>query len=159
MTFLIALIAIVLVLLGIAGTVLPALPGAPLVFAGLFLGAWSDGFARVGWVTIAILALITLLAVGIDFVAGGFGARKLGASKVAVFGAFVGALVGLFFGFFGVIVGPFIGAAVGELLVGRNLLHAGKVGAGTWLGLVVGRTVSLSLVFMMLGVFTTAWFW
>ena len=38
------LIAAMLVLLGIAGILLPALPGVPLVFAGLLLSAWADGF-------------------------------------------------------------------------------------------------------------------
>ena len=35
-----------LVLLGLAGIVLPALPGVPLVFAGLLVAAWADGFAH-----------------------------------------------------------------------------------------------------------------
>lgn len=39
----------ILVVAGIAGTVLPLLPGVPLVFAGLLLAAWGDGFERVGW--------------------------------------------------------------------------------------------------------------
>ncbi|MGI9590211.1 MAG: DUF456 domain-containing protein, partial [Myxococcota bacterium] len=42
------LVAALLVAIGIAGTVLPGLPGAVLVFAGLLLAAWADGFAHVG---------------------------------------------------------------------------------------------------------------
>ena len=40
--------AIALVLIGLAGTVLPLLPGVPLVFAGLWLAAWIDGTAAFG---------------------------------------------------------------------------------------------------------------
>jgi uncharacterized protein YqgC (DUF456 family) len=38
------LVASVLVLAGLVGLVLPALPGAPLIFAGLLLAAWAEGF-------------------------------------------------------------------------------------------------------------------
>lgn len=38
--FLYYALAIVLILVGIAGVLLPALPGLPLVFAGMLLAAW-----------------------------------------------------------------------------------------------------------------------
>ena len=38
------LLAAALVVGGLAGSVLPALPGVPLVFAGLVVGAWADDF-------------------------------------------------------------------------------------------------------------------
>ena len=41
-------IAGLLILVGLAGTILPALPGLPLMFAGMFLAAWADGFDRIG---------------------------------------------------------------------------------------------------------------
>ena len=62
-------LAVVLVLLGIAGTVLPALPGAPLVFLGLVCAAWADGFQKVGWFTLSILAILMLLTFVVDFLA------------------------------------------------------------------------------------------
>ena len=40
-------LAVLLVAAGIAGLVLPALPGAPLLFAGLLCAAWAEGFAYV----------------------------------------------------------------------------------------------------------------
>ena len=45
-------LAVVLVVVGLAGVVLPALPGTVLIFAGLLLAAWADGFVRVGAGTI-----------------------------------------------------------------------------------------------------------
>jgi uncharacterized protein YqgC (DUF456 family) len=37
-------LAVVLVIIGLAKIVLPALPGTVLIFAGLWLAAWADGF-------------------------------------------------------------------------------------------------------------------
>ena len=56
--------AVLLIVAGLAGTVLPALPGPPLVFAGLLLGAWIDGFNKVGGWTLTILAILSFAASG-----------------------------------------------------------------------------------------------
>ena len=99
------LIAATLVLAGLVGVVLPVMPGAVLVYLGLLLGAWIDGFERVGPFTILLLTAATALVYVIDFAAGSFGAKHLGASKRAVWGAALGTLVGLFFGIPGILVG------------------------------------------------------
>ena len=100
------LLAGLLILIGIAGTVLPALPGVVLVFFGLLLGAWIDGFTRVSGVTMGILAILTVLSYLVDFVATSLGAKKYGASTRAIAGAALGTLAGIFFGIPGLIVGP-----------------------------------------------------
>ena len=150
-------VAVILVIVGLAGTVLPVLPGVAFIFLGLLLAAWADGFQRVGAVTLAILGLLTLLAVATDFLASALGAKKLGASPRAVAGATLGAIVGIFFGLPGLVLGPFVGAVAGELSANRPLLHAGKAGLGTWLGLLLGSVAKLTLAFLMVGVFATAW--
>lgn len=156
-------LAIVLMVVGIAGTVLPALPGLPLVFAGMLLAAWAGGFEEVGGWTMAILALLTLLSLGIDFMATALGAKRVGASKPALVGAVLGTFAGLMFGFVGVFIGPFVGALLGELVWlrgvgGRELGQATKVGLGTWLGVVVGTVLKLGVAFLMVGLFVLAWF-
>lgn len=156
-------IAAILVLIGLGGLVLPALPGLPLVFAGLLLAAWADGFQQVGWVTITILGALTLLSLVVDFWATAMGAKRVGASKLAIIGATLGTLIGLFFGFFGVFIGPFVGALVGELIArrrvtGQDVGDATRIGFGTWLGVLFGVVLKLSLAFVMLGVFALAWF-
>ena len=148
--------AAVVVAVGIVGTVLPALPGSLLVFAGLVLAAWAEGFEYVGWKAIAVLAVMTACTYGADLAAGALGAKRAGASGRAILGAALGMLVGLFFGLPGVILGPFVGAVLGELTVQRHLGHASRVGVGTWLGMVVGVAAKLALVFSMLGVFAIA---
>ena len=75
--------AIIFVLIGLVGMLLPALPGVPMVFAGLLLAAWSGGFQHIGGVTIFILALLTLFAAIVDITASAFGTRIAGASRWA----------------------------------------------------------------------------
>jgi uncharacterized protein YqgC (DUF456 family) len=147
------ILAVLLVIAGLAGTIVPALPGVPLVFAGLLLGAWADQFDTVGWGTIGLLAVLALIAWLIDFVAGALGARYLGASSKAFWGATVGAVVGIFFGLAGMLLGPFIGAVLGELSGGSDVLNSGRAGIGTWLGMVVATAIKLGIVFLMIGIF------
>lgn len=142
-----------LVLAGLAGTVVPALPGVPLVFAGLLVGAWVGGFATVGWVTLGVFALLTIAAQVADFLASAFGTRYAGASVRAFWGATLGAIVGLFFGLPGMLLGPFIGAVVGELSGGAGLHQSGRAGIGAWLGLVLATAFKLAVVFLMIGIF------
>ncbi len=150
-------VAVLLVLAGIAGAVLPALPGVPLVFAGLLLAAWIDGFEKVGPLPLVFLALLTLLSFVVDFAATALGAKKVGASRWAVLGAALGTVVGVFFGFLGLLLGPFVGAVIGELVVQKDWRQAGRAGAGTWLGVVFGTAAKLALAFTMVGVFITAY--
>ncbi|RPE81796.1 DUF456 domain-containing protein [Vulcaniibacterium tengchongense] len=151
------LIAAILILLGIAGTVLPALPGLPLVFAGMLLAAWAGDFQQVGGWTLLGLGLLTLLSLGVDFLATALGAKRVGASRLALAGAVLGTFAGLFFGPVGLFAGPFVGALAGELVHSRQIRLAAKVGLGTWLGIVLGTVLKLGLAFAMLGLFALAW--
>lgn len=146
----------VLILAGIAGTVVPVLPGVPLVFAGMLLVAWADHFQHIGAFTLTVLGVLCALALLIDFVAGLLGAKRVGASTRALWGATLGTLIGLCFGLPGLLLGPFLGAALGELTTGRELTHATRVGVGTWLGLLLGTLAKIALCFTMIGVFVLA---
>nr|WP_241093293.1 DUF456 domain-containing protein [Xanthomonas sp.] len=151
------MIAGLLVLVGLAGVVLPALPGLPLVFFGLLLAAWADGFQRVGWVALTVLGVLTLLSFLIDFLSTVVGAQRVGASRKALWGSVLGSVVGLFFMPIGLFVGPFVGALAGEYWHGRQLGQATKVGFGTWLGIVLGVAAKLALAFAMVGLFAASW--
>jgi uncharacterized protein YqgC (DUF456 family) len=142
-----------IIIAGLAGTVVPALPGVPLVFLGLFTGAWIGDFQTIGWATISVLAVLALLAWIVDFVAGAAGARYLGASSRAFWGASIGAVAGIFFGVVGMLLGPFIGAVLGELSGGSNAIQSGRAGVGAWIGMVVATAVKLAIAFLMIGIF------
>jgi uncharacterized protein len=152
------LLAAFMVLVGVLGSVLPGLPGVPLVYGGLLMAAWADDFQRVGWIVLALLGLMTLASFAIDFVATSLGAKRVGATKLAIVGAMLGTLAGLFLGLPGLILGPFLGAVAGELVSHGRLEQAGRVGLATWVGLVFGTLAKIALVFTMLGVFGAAYF-
>jgi len=148
--------AVALIVVGVAGTVLPALPGAILVFAGIALAAWIDDFTRISAWTLALLGAMTALAWATDFVAAAMGAKRVGASRYAIVGAALGTLAGIFTGFVGLLFMPLVGAAIGEFVALRDVARAGRVGLATWIGLLVGTAVKVAIVFAMVGVFVGA---
>jgi len=150
-------LALVLALIGLAGLIVPAVPGVPLVFAGMLLAAWADGFERIGAFVLIVLGALTLVSVVIDVLSSVLGAQRVGASRLALVGAFVGGLAGMFFLPLGLFIGPFAGALAGEWLYTRKLGKAAKVGVGTSVGILIGMTLKLALTVAMLGVFALAW--
>lgn len=150
------LLSAALILVGLAGTVLPALPGTAFVLGGIVLGAWIDDFSRVGAGVVAACAVLAVIAWVLDYVAGLLGARKAGASRLAIIGAAVGTVVGLFMGLVGVLFMPLVGAAVGEWLSRRDHGQAVKVGVATWLGIMVGMVSKVVIAFIMVGLFIAA---
>ena len=77
-------LALLLVLIGLAGTILPALPGLPLLFAGLWLaaGGWLSACPAPRW----LAGRAGGLGMAMDALAGWLGARAYGASKQALWG-------------------------------------------------------------------------
>jgi uncharacterized protein YqgC (DUF456 family) len=151
-------LAVLLVCIGIAGSVLPALPGVPLVFVGLLLAAWAGDFEQVSGFTLVVLGLLTAVSFVIDIAATAVGAKRVGATRLAVAGAALGTLGGLFLGLPGLILGPFVGAVAGELLSHGQVQQATRAGVATWVGLIFGTLAKLALIFTMLGVFAVAYF-
>lgn len=145
-------LALLLIVLGALGIVVPGLPGTLLILAGLVWLAWLDDFTHVGGGTIIAWVLLTAASYAVDLVVTALGAKHVGASRRAIMGAFLGSIVGLFFGLAGIVLGPFVGAFAGELTTRGRVSDATRVGFGTWLGLVVGLALKLSLMFMMLGI-------
>ncbi|MBL0162805.1 MAG: DUF456 domain-containing protein [Xanthomonadales bacterium] len=150
-------LAAILIVIGTIGTVLPALPGVPIVYVGMFLAAWAGDFSHIGWPTLTILGVLTALAVIVDVLASVFGAKRVGASGWALFGAALGTVIGLFLGLVGLILGPFVGAVAGELIAGSTLKRSATVGVGAWLGFIFGTLARIALCFTMLGVFAVAY--
>ena len=152
------ILAIILVGGGMAGLVFPILPGAPVLYAGLFAAAWAEDFAHVGATTLVVLGIMAILTYVFDFLAGAFGAKRFGASPRAIIGATIGAIVGIFFGIPGVLLGPFIGAVLGELTARSDLKTAGRAGIGATVGLALGAAAKLALALAMVGIFVVVRF-
>ena len=149
-------LAALLIVGGLAGSVLPALPGIPMIFGGIWLVAAVDGYRHLGLWWLLIIGTLGGIGVIVDFVASTLGAKRIGASKLALWGAGLGTLVGMFFGIPGLLFGPFLGALAGELAAGTSVLRSAHVGIGTWLGLLFGTLIKLVLSFVMVGLFGVA---
>jgi len=141
---------------GVAGLVVPVLPGALLLFTGVFLVAWAGHFEVIGWGTVVFSAVIAALITAVDLASGVLGAKAFGASKWAVIGSSVGLVVGLFLGLPGILLGPPLGAMAFELAKDPNVGKAAKAGVGAFIGFAVGSVLKIALAFMLLGVLALA---
>jgi hypothetical protein len=69
-------------LLGLLGTVLPGLPGVPLIFAAALVYTYVTNFEVVSVFIVVLLGLFALIAFVADFLGTAYGARRFGASKL-----------------------------------------------------------------------------
>ena len=146
-------IGAILTFTGLAGLLLPLVPGAPLLFLGLLLGAWAENFRYIGLWTLLLLAGMAALTYVVEFVASILGVKKYGGSRRAMVGAALGGLVGIFLGIPGILLGPFVGAVIGELSLQRSLDEASRAGFGTVVGLAIGVAGKLAIGIAMIGIF------
>ena len=149
-------LAALLIIGGMAGAVLPTLPGIPMIFGGIWLVAAVDHYRHLGMWWLLTIGALASVGVIVDFIASAVGARRVGASRLALWGASLGTLIGMFFGVPGLLFGPFIGALLGELASGNSVLRSAHVGVGTWLGLLFGTLLKLVISFVMVGLFGLA---
>jgi uncharacterized protein len=152
-------IACTLILIGLAGAVIPALPGIPLIFGGIWLMAYLDHYHHVGLWSLVGIAAVGTMGLTLDLLAGALGAKRIGASQQAVWGAFIGTAIGLFFGLPGVLLGPFCGAVLGELSAGSSVLRSTDVGVSAWVGLIFGTIIKLICSLTMVAMFGAVWWW
>ena len=152
-------LAALLVVAGLVGIVLPVLPGGILLFAGILVLAWADGFQRIGWPSLSACGGLLLLMGAADWTAAALGAKRVGASRWGIAGAIAGMLGGLPFGLPGLLLGPFAGAALFEFLRDRDFRRAMRVGGGTTVGFLLGTAVKYALAAAMLSIALAAWAW
>jgi uncharacterized protein len=148
-------LALLVMLAGLVGSVVPGLPGTPVVLAAAVIHFLCFGQHSVSALVLVILVVLTAVSVAFDFLAGMVGANKFGATWRGALGAVVGGLVGLFFSLPGIILGPFVGATVFELLGDRELKAALKAGLGATLGLFAGIIGKFSIAVVMILLFAT----
>jgi len=154
MRTLIGILTGILMFAGTLGTLLPFLPGCPLIFGGALLYAGYTGFADISWKTLLLLLMLTLLSEVLEKVAVFIGAKKYGASRWGLIGALLGGILGLILsGPLGLIFGPFVGAVLLEFLHGRAPNGAFRAGIGALIGMIGGVLGKLLIALIMIGVF------
>lgn len=151
-------VALLLIICGLAGTVIPALPGIPMIFAGAWLIGYVEGFEHIGFWTLVSLGVLTVISLIIDWVSQTMGAERAGATKLGLTGAFIGTILGILFGLMGIFLFPVIGAFIGEMLGHRDMRLATKVSWATWVGMMAGIALKVAIAFIMLGVMVTVRF-
>jgi len=146
-------LALLAMLLGLIGSILPGLPGTPLVFLAAVGHRLYFGQASVSNLVLGVLAGLMVVSLLLDLAATALGAKKFGATWRGAVGAVVGGLCGLLLFFPGIILGPFIGALLFELLGGKEFKAAASAGAGATLGLLLGLIGKFTLTVVMAGLF------
>jgi uncharacterized protein YqgC (DUF456 family) len=147
---LIIIVVILLLLAGMAGTVVPFIPGIPLMFIGIAAYGWYDNFQTIDAQYLIVLACLTLLSVFMDYLSTMLGAKYFGSTKQGTWGALIGTVIGLFlFPPIGIIAGPFVGAIIGESMAGKDSRAALKVALGTVAGLFTGMIFNVILAIGM----------
>lgn len=149
---------VLVVVLGIGLLAVPAVPAIGIIFAGVALVAWADGFVRIGWISLAVMFVLAIVGSLADNVATLFGARKAGASAWGVAGAAVGMLAGLPFGLPGIILGPAVGAFALEFARNPDVRKAGMAGLGGIVGFGLGIVAKSFFGLLIVGLAALAWF-
>jgi hypothetical protein len=153
------IIAGLVMLAGLIGTLVPGVPGAPLILAAAIGHKIYFGPESIGYFGIALLVLLTILSMVLDFLGSLFGAKKMGATWRGMLGAIVGAIVGIFFSLPGLILGPIIGAFLFELISGRAWKESARAGAGAFIGMILGAVGRVVCCVLMIVVFSTGVIW
>lgn len=153
------LLAGVVMLAGLIGTLVPGIPGAPLILVAAIVHKLYFGVDGASYFALAVLLGLTILSMVLDFLGSLLGAKKLGATWRGMAGAIVGAIVGLFFSLPGLILGPIIGAFLFELLGGREWRESAKAGAGALIGMLLGAVGRIVCCVLMIVVFGLSVLW
>ncbi len=149
-------LALFLMLIGFVGSVVPLLPGPPLVLIAAFAHRlWFGEHSASGFVLLC-LTLLTAVALVLDHFASVFGAKRFGATWRGLLGAFVGGVIGIFFNIPGIILGPFVGAMLFEMLGGYKIDKASHAGVGATLGVFAGIIGKCALSIVMIALFTAS---
>jgi uncharacterized protein len=142
-------------LAGLAGSIIPGMPGPPVVFAGALVYGLLTGFAEMGWVMLLVLGILAAISQLLDYLASAYEAKKFGGSGWGIWGSLIGGLIGFFiFNIPGMIVGLFAGAVLMELWKGKKDTRAAlKVGGGSLLGFLGGTLMKIIFSLLMIGLF------
>lgn len=148
-------LTLIVMLIGLIGSVVPVLPGTPVVLIAAIGHRLYFGEASISNLFLAVLVILTGLSLLLDFVASVLGAKKFGATWRGMVGAVIGGIIGLFFSLPGIILGPFLGAMILEMTGGKEFKIAAKAGAGAVIGLLLGVVGKFSICVMMIALFAT----
>lgn len=131
-----------ILLIGLLGTLVPGLPGAPLIWLGIAIYGYMERFRHVGPVFLALSAAAVGVALLTDHAARNWKLR--GASRQGRWGALLGALLGpVAMGPIGLVLGPIIVSIAWELASRRQFQPALRAGTAVLLVILGARVLSV----------------
>ncbi|MFN3907537.1 MAG: DUF456 domain-containing protein [Flavobacterium sp.] len=152
LTLTLLVLAFILIIFGILGSILPALPGPPLAWAGLLLFFFIPGIEMSYWL-LGITLFFTLVVSILDYVIPAKGTKKFGGSSYGVWGTNIGLVVGLFLPPFGFLIGPFLGAFIGEIYHNaNNPKGAIKAAVGSFVGFLASTFMKVFFCMILFGI-------
>lgn len=147
-------LALLVMFLGLIGTVVPVIPGTILIFLAALIYALLEGFQTIGWPTLLVLGLLTVVATTADLWVSSIGAKLGGASGWSVLVGFLGGLVGfVLFTLPGAIIGAVLGVLLVELIRLGDLGRALKAGSGWAIGWALATVLQLGIALVMVAIF------
>jgi uncharacterized protein YqgC (DUF456 family) len=155
MDILLLILGFLFMLIGILGSFLPALPGPPVSWIGLFLLYLTKAIPN-DWVLLGITLAIAIIVFALDYIIPAVGTKKFGGTRAGMIGTIVGLIIALVFpilGIFGIIIWPFVGALVGELLNKADSKTALKAAFGSFIGFLTGTFLKFVVTMVYLGIF------
>ena len=154
MEYFLLVVGFSLMLLGIVGSILPALPGPPVSWAGILLLYFCPGIETNYWLLSITLVIAVVIGI-LDYVIPAKGTKYYGGSSYGIWGTNIGLVIGIFAPIpFGFLIGPFVGALIGELIYNSSEgKRALKAATGSFLGFLAGTFMKVLVSFLFLGLF------
>ncbi len=154
MEYFLLVVGFSLMLLGIVGSILPALPGPPVSWAGILLLYFCPGIETNYWLLSITLVIAVVIGI-LDYVIPAKGTKYFGGSSYGIWGTNIGLVIGIFAPIpFGFLIGPFVGALIGELIYNSSEgKRALKAATGSFLGFLAGTFMKVLVSFLFLGLF------
>ncbi len=153
-TTLTLIIALLIMLLGLFGSILPLIPGPPIVWLGALFYGWSTDFQTIGWGTLLLLGVIGVAAATSDIWMGALGNRSSGESLLTTVLSLIGGIIGLFlFALPGMLIGSIIGVLLPNWRRWREQGYIFNVSWRVVKSWVVGTLVQTGLSLAMIAIF------
>ncbi|MGM0471288.1 MAG: DUF456 domain-containing protein [Bacillota bacterium] len=137
-------------ILGVAGTLLPVLPGTPIIVIAALIFGLINQFQLISVNLILGLIGLSILAESLEYLLSVIGAKQFGASRYGVIGSISGGILGaVILGPVGIFLGLILGSIVIELLLGKRFQEAVRTGLGALIGAAGGSLFAFIISLVM----------
>jgi hypothetical protein len=145
-----------LMIIGFLGTLMPTLPGLPLLWSVVMIYGITTKFEQIDKSFMILTTLMVGLIILLDGIASLRGTQKIKAGFWGAAGAVLGGVVGAsFHSLPTLIIMAFVGAVIGELLSGRDAIYKIDTANYHFIGFAGGTIVKVAVGVGLIGMFLT----